>query len=62
MLWVLLVDELIGNLDFVIFDMVFEVFMMLVCGFGMVVLIVIYNLEFVVCMDCVVCLEDGKLV
>lgn len=53
----LLVDELMGNLDLVILDWVFDVLMMLVWEIGLVVLIVMYNFDLVVCMDWVIYLD-----
>lgn len=57
----ILVDELIGNFDEVMVDVVLVEFLCLVCGEGVVVLVVMYNEWLVVKMDWVVWLYEGWL-
>lgn len=58
-LCILFLDELIGNFDLNIVNYVFDVLVVFVCVFGVVILFVIYNLELVGCMDWVIILLDG---
>lgn len=55
------VDELIGNFDGMMVDMVFNLMFELFEMFEMSFVIVMYDFDFVVCCDCIMWLCDGVL-
>lgn len=58
----MLVDELMGNLDYKMVLFIYDLMCELNCEFGIVFLVVIYDGELVVKMDCYMYMKDGLLI
>lgn len=56
---IFLVDELIGNLDEINGGVIMDLLFLLCDWYGVILIMVIYVFDFVVCCDCVICLCDG---